>query len=163
MDEFSKARCEAGSLGVVFFSNGFVRSLDLLRSKGLRSPDLPELCEKAIAALHNVSGKTERPEATRGVFRMLTTPSEIATLRSVLERKLGVHSEEDARKRLLAIQRAIGRIKNSRELHEKGRKDVDDVLEFFEQLAEEGLNSCRQGESGEVTGADKIWRHYAMR
>ena len=163
MDDFTKIQNEVGSLGIVFFSNKFVRALDIFRTKGLRVTELVSLCEKAVAALHNVSGDAADARKSQAAAGLMTTPSEIASLRGVLEKRFNVTVDNDARKKLIALQKAIGRIKAQKDVTPDVRRDIDDVLLFFEELAGEGLNTCRQRDAGDMTGEERVWQHYAMR
>ena len=163
MDEFSRLEGEVDSLGIVFFANKFIRALDLLRTVGVRDPNLPDLCETAVAALHNVAAKKKNAAEAPAASRLLTSPHEIAFLRGVFEKRLGVQDNAQADKEISKIQLAINKIKTQKRTDPALSKKIDDVLLFFEHLSEEALAACRRRDAGETSEAEKVWQHYAMK
>lgn len=159
MDAFLHDQDEFSSLGLVFFANGFVRLLDEYATTGIRPATLSADCDKAITALEKPQEKT----ASVGPFSgLLSSADEITILAATTERLYGVRTTEAATSALDRIQKAVGTIKTQKDFTEHLRERINDVVRFFECLAEEGLANCQRCALGDMTEAERIWQHYAM-
>jgi hypothetical protein len=159
MDTYLREQDDVASLGIVFFSNNFIRALDEFCSTGCRPKGLGEYCDNAIASLHSL---TRTDSGTPAVAGLIGSPDEMATLVTSIQRHFDTKTTEDAAKKLETIQRALGRIKNQQNFSEDLHAKINDVLAFFECIADNGLANSQRQLSGDVTEAERVWQHYAM-
>jgi hypothetical protein len=159
MDSFLHEQDEFASLGLVFFSNAFVRALDEYSTTEKRPDVLSDGCDKAIAALQRLH---ERNSGASQFSGLLSSADEITILAMATERLYGVTTTEAATEILERIQKAVGTIKTQKEFTAPLKEKIGDVIRFFECLAEEGLANCQQRALGDITEAERIWQHYAM-
>jgi hypothetical protein len=92
---------------------------------------------------------------------LLASPDELVALASSFTRVFHPKSAEDASKGIERIQKTISRVKSQKEFTEDLRERIEEVVAFFESVAEEGLANCRRQASGDVTEAERVWQHYA--
>ena len=159
METYSREQDEVASLGIVFFSNNFIRALDEFRETQHRPERLAGLCDDAISSLRSLRGQDIGQSAVRGMF---STPDDIAVLARSTQRYFQSQTTEDAARKIDALTRAISHIKTQKGFTEELGKKVDEVLSFFGCIAEEGLANCRRQAAGDLTEAQRIWQHYAM-
>jgi hypothetical protein len=160
MDIFPTERDGVTSLGVVFFANDLIRALDTYREAGRRPPGLGALCDKAIVALHALH-RPDSPAAVDLAAGLLSSIEELATVISSLRRKFNPQSSAEAAKVVERIQGSLNRIKDQKAFSEELRERINEVLEFFQSVAEEGLANSQRQASGETTEAERVWSHYS--
>ncbi len=162
MENYENEIDESSSLNLVFFCNRFVRELDSFRRTGKQPQELPETCDRAIDALQNIENlrqKSGKPMQAQG---LLSSPDEIVAFAATLQRrKSDISSSKDVTDFIGRLQKAITKLKTQRFLTSNDTY-CDDVLLFFEALAEESFSNCRSKVFGETTEAERIWQHYAM-
>ncbi len=159
MDNFFRNQDDMASLGIVFFSNAFIRELDSFRITHSRSEQFIALCDEAITCLQSLlhhEPTTARPEG------LLNNADEIAALASSLARHFQVHTPKEAQDTVDRIIKIIARIKTQKDHTNELDTKINDILVFFEYVAEEGLANSRKQSSGDTTEAERVWQHYAM-
>lgn len=160
MDILGEDQNSLASLGVVFFANDLIRRLDEYSQSQQRPKELSTLCERAIIALHRL----QRPEAVSNEASsgLMATADELATFVSSVKKTINPQSGEEANKFIDRIQKDLGKIKDQKVFSPDLQNRINDVVKFFQSVAEEGLANCRRKVSGEVTNAERIWQHYSM-
>jgi hypothetical protein len=159
MDVIRTEQSRLSSLGVVFFANGLIRALESYRESGTRPSDLSELCDRAIEALNVLHAPAPlTKDASAGVR---ATAEEIATLAHAFKSRFNPHTAADANDAVEELQKDLASVKRQKTFSPFLKDRIEQVILFFQSVAEEGLANCRRHASGDATEAERIWRHYS--